>query len=492
MPKRDVEKKVVKLLSLGYGYGDIASRVGLSEDEVKMIVVEAARKFKSDIERGIPLEVIAASWDVSSLTVDSLVRKLNSGELEKLVSGAPQTVGSNINAGGEVVGEKKRSGKGGVVKMSDDERSGDEEDEELETPSAAVLRRLLERSHVPAKTIDLIIEFFKDDYEHYESNPMALYNLLTGLDIKPNRARLIVEKFTSIVHGYNNGGRAALPDVRIVDEEEDGQMIGVRRRRVLDDGETVKDVKRSLREALDVMLYSTVLRQISSIQGSVMSPYQPNPFVSTIIEPIIVDGKVATDQYGMPMYRIIYQPTVSQKAEKEQHDKASDKGKDVDLTLFKELFSIQRDLFGKIVELNEKRYKDLEEQVSYALRRDPVEEVANKIDLLRRAGLISSGGAENKNIDFEKWKFEQELKLKQMEIEREDKWREREMSKESMRMIVDSLREAIATIGQPLAIAVGKGLVSGARRKPAVAERQSEVVSESEEGVDSKGEVSSQ
>ncbi|MEM3905628.1 MAG: hypothetical protein QXZ17_01975 [Nitrososphaerota archaeon] len=467
--KRDIDAKVMKLLSLGFGYNDIAERLGISEDEVKEIVINVAREWKEDVDKGVPVEVISANWGVPSLTVDSVVKKLAKGDLLSVMEKTKKGDANSDKQNKTDVGERRRGRRTVESKTRmdgdsmdiDDEYDEEEEEEEFEEPpSAAILRRMLEKSHVPKKTIDLIMMFYNDDYEHYENNPMALYNLLTGLDIKPNRAKLIVEKFLNIVHGYNEEPQSVSIPFKVNGGEDDGYMIKPRRQFMFSDGESVKDVKRSLRDALDVMLYSTILKQISSIQGSMSGQYPPNPFVSTTIEPIIIDGKVATDQYGMPMYRITYNPIVNYSKEREQ-EKYHDKDKTAELTIFKELFNIQRDFFGKLMELNEKKYKELEEQINYALRRDPIEETANKIDLLRRAGLISSNSGNSKDIEFEKWKFEQEMKLRQMEMERNDKWRERKMSQENMKMIVDSLRDAIATIGKPLALAVGSGIAGG-------------------------------
>lgn len=433
-------------MALGRPVDEVAERVNASPEAVEAVFNRVVAEWHRDMEKGVPSDIIAGEWGIPSLSVEVAVSDYR----------------RRMKEGG-------RKGKGdgdGVMGESEDEIV---EVEEYVPPSAKILRRLLEKSMIPKKTIDTIMEYYVANYSDYEDRPMNLLNLLVGMDVKPNRAKLIVDKFMGILHGYGEQASKLMPEPAMDYDFNGFNPARGRRRSNNDGGETVgmNDIKRSLKEMLEVMTYSTVLKNLSMLQGGGGAggfPYgQVNPFTATILEPVVdKDGKLVTDQFGMPVFKVIYNPVVAQQRMQQQQQQ---QGTGMNDTIIKAILDLQKDLWSKVVELNEKKVKELEEQLAYVSQKDPVEEIAKKVDTLKQLGLIKEGGEGSLNVDFEKWKFEKDLEIKKMMMDREDKWRERQMSFEQMKMITQNLNTALSTIGQPLATAIGEGFLKEKARQ---------------------------
>ncbi|MHA1208794.1 MAG: hypothetical protein ACTSSA_04755 [Candidatus Freyarchaeota archaeon] len=61
--------------------------------------------------------------------------------------------------------------------------------------STKILKHILKKLRIPKETVEVIADLFEEDPELYEERPQQLYSLLLGMDVKPNKASLIINSF---------------------------------------------------------------------------------------------------------------------------------------------------------------------------------------------------------------------------------------------------------------------------------------------------------
>jgi hypothetical protein len=485
----------------------------MSEPQVSRITVEG---LKAMVRSGklMPNPVIYYRSNRRGSSVPYILLSDNTGKMYKYQFG-PNRGGINgvrkffedlgIEPRDSVADEVKNPGEQGqqtitVNKGHDVERHVSDVSPEVEE-KANVLRSVLEgTAGLSSQRIDKIIDLYRANPSSFDDVGFMI-KVLMEAGLSWLRAINAVEIFTKLANPdkyseYFAGGMAP-PMFPGAATGSGGMPYGpypfqMPQPKAKDDDDDSKIDKQMYR----MMMMMTVAQMAKSMNSSSGMPGMYMPGMAVEMEPLLdEEGKIITDQFGNPQYRMRYVPAGSgkngekgndamveiMKAVMEELKSEKESKAHLEGVLLEQTRELVKDQHATLREIYETRIKDLENRVEEYSGFDPIKYVSETMKSLKELGLVGSPAGEDKEIakmklELDKWKFEKDQELTRWLHEEKMKEEDRKAAKDQMKEILRATREAVEKVAAPVAQEIGKGmhesLAKGPARKEAAAQPQ--------------------